>query len=83
VKNAVSRKGGQRMVVARMLYSYSRRARPRDDCPAVLETASDRRRSEKTCKSHRGCSSLEQNNDKELSGDGRNLPRDEEPSMVE
>lgn len=35
-----------------------------------LETASGRGESEKTSKIHHGCSSLEQNNDKESSGEG-------------
>ena len=56
-----------------------------DDCPAILMNdeysgvwgewtdnlgiVSDRRRSEKTCKSRHGCSSLERNSDKELNGE--------------
>ena len=68
------------------LYSCSRMVRSCDDCPAILvnheygeawnestdnlEIVSDRRRSGKTCKSHHGCSSLEQNNDREPSGGG-------------
>lgn len=49
-----------------------------DNLGIALDSANGR-----TCKSHHDCSSLEQNNDKELSGEGWNQPRDEEPSGAE
>lgn len=56
--------------------------RARNKLKANLEIALDYA-NERTCKSRHGCSSLEQNNDKELDGEGWNQPRDEEPSGAE